>query len=767
MKKFIFITSLLFIIFIHSEVQSQTNIPNEVKISNLEAFSRLYGYIRFFHPSDEAQLIDWDKFAVYGMSIAENSANSTELMHNLNELFLPIAPSLKIFPKGALIDFDVSDIVPIDTAGYKKIYWQHSGINLGNKKNIYKSVRVNTQAEIPDNGFGSITQILPSAGLTGKKIKIKAYVKSDVKENEGSGHLWLRVDLTGNKMGFFDNMDSRPIISDQWNEYEISGIVEENAERIVFGCFLQGKGKLWVDEFRFYTEENGKWKEVDINDSGFETNKPGDTQLIWGSSYDNYSMSISETEKYKGKRSLMISRIAGLKMQDKLFYIEPGPSEWITKDINNELTCFFPVSLYADNNGTLPSKDTLYLNRLISLINNTGSEFTGNDKYVRLADVCIAWNIFQHFYPYFEIADTDWNRLLPEYLSRALQDMDGIEFHNVLLELVAQLKDGHGRVIFDKNRKRYFPPFVLDEAEGKIIIAKVTGKADGIEPGDVVIEIDGTEINKKIDELKSKISSATPQWFLSRLLNEELVHGTKGSEIVLKILKNNKEITVKLIRNRLADEIAAAEWYAETRPEAISEIKNGIYYVNLDIAEMNIIDKVFSKLASAKGVIFDLRGYPRGNHDVLRHLTDKPIRSAFFSIPRIIYPDRGKWMDIDTSSRWYMEPLLPRIKGKVVFLTNGNAISYAESVMGIVEAYKLGTIIGQPTAGTNGNVNPFTLPGGYYVTWTGMNVVKHDGSRHHGVGIIPDIIVKRTVNGIKEGRDEFLEIAIEFIENDN
>jgi C-terminal processing protease CtpA/Prc len=45
-----------------------------------------------------------------------------------------------------------------------------------------------------------------------------------------------------------------------------------------------------------------------------------------------------------------------------------------------------------------------------------------------------------------------------------------------------------------------------------------------------------------------------------------------------------------------------------------------------------------------------------------------------------------------------------------------------------------------------------------------MKVLKHDGSRHHGVGITPTIPVSKTLKGVREGRDEFLEKAIEFIE---
>ena len=83
--------------------------------------------------------------------------------------------------------------------------------------------------------------------------------------------------------------------------------------------------------------------------------------------------------------------------------------------------------------------------------------------------------------------------------------------------------------------------------------------------------------------------------------------------------------------------------------------------------------------------------------------------------------------------------------------------------MGIIEAYKLAEIVGETTAGTNGNVNPIVLPGGYTVAWTGMKVLKHDGSQHHGIGIHPTVPVSRTIRGVTEKRDEQLERAIAIV----
>ena len=38
--------------------------PSPQTIDNLVAFAKLYGYIRYFHPSDEAASINWNQFAM-------------------------------------------------------------------------------------------------------------------------------------------------------------------------------------------------------------------------------------------------------------------------------------------------------------------------------------------------------------------------------------------------------------------------------------------------------------------------------------------------------------------------------------------------------------------------------------------------------------------------------------------------------------------------------------------------------------------------------
>src|SRR5262249_3818971 len=113
--------------------------------------------------------------------------------------------------------------------------------------------------------------------------------------------------------------------------------------------------------------------------------------------------------------------------------------------------------------------------------------------------------------------------------------------------------------------------------------------------------------------------------------------------------------------------------------------------------------------------------------------------------------------------RWAIEPEAPRFRARISFLADGRTVSFAETLLGIVEHYHLGEIVGEPTAGTNGDVTSIRLPAGYEVAFTGMKVLEHDGSRHHGVGIQPTIPASRTRAGIAAGADEVLERGLQAV----
>jgi len=55
-------------------------------------------------------------------------------------------------------------------------------------------------------------------------------------------------------------------------------------------------------------------------------------------------------------------------------------------------------------------------------------------------------------------------------------------------------------------------------------------------------------------------------------------------------------------------------------------------------------------------------------------------------------------------------------------------------------------------AGTNGNINFISLPGGFQLGFTGMKVLKNDGSQHHGVGIHATRVCDMEVGDLRKYR---------------
>ena len=194
--------------------------------------------------------------------------------------------------------------------------------------------------------------------------------------------------------------------------------------------------------------------------------------------------------------------------------------------------------------------------------------------------------------------------------------------------------------------------------------------------------------------------------------------------------------------------------------EKIIEIEPEIYYINTTNCTENDFEQKINELANAKAVIYDQRGGVRLNFSyIISHLIKEPVTSTWWNIPQTVYPNR-KGVEF-SKSNWSIQPKQPLFKSKTIIINVPAVVSSGETMMGIIDHYNLATTVGEPTAGCNGNINIINLPCGYYAWFTGMKVLKHDGSQLYIEGFKPDYPVSKTIQAIKEGRDEYLEKALE------
>jgi Peptidase family S41 len=535
-------------------------------LDNLRALARLLGFIRYFHPADEAAGIDWNRFTMVAVRAVEPARTPEELAARLRSIFAPVAPLVRIFP--------ANSVPPIETKSAPEvIMWQHHGLGL--------------------------PQRFPSA--------------------------------------------------------------------------------------------------------------------------------------YWSKRIVMPVSEAGDALRP------------FRADLPGGVACVVPIALYRVV--SVPPAEALVAST---------PRGSSNDRATRLAAIIIAWNIFQHFYPYFDVVHADWIGTLGALLSEAAQDKDAHAFAITLQKMTVILRDGHGYVDGPAMLPNYVPPVLWTIADGRIVALSVHAAVD-VKPGDAIVTIDGQPAAEVLATKKAVVPGVTPQCIRERALDQLLVR-RPGDRVRLELepaAQPDSRRTVMLeSTTRIGD-------LRPSRPPAFTELEPGIFY--LDITRTNDSDfaAALPFLAEAHSVIFDMRDRPSKImqfSQFLGHLINEPVKGPPMGIPVVTRPDRAgmtfEW------SQWQIPPQAPYLKAKRAFLTSGRAISYAETMLAIVEHFKLGEIIGEATAGTNGEVNPFTVPGGYQLNWTGMRVLKHDRSPLFGVGILPTIRVSPTWAGIAAGRDEVLERAL-------
>jgi hypothetical protein len=712
------------------------------EIDDVGAFARLYGVARYFYPSDAAARLDWNRFAVHGVKRVRTCANAMELRTALKALFEALGPGIEV---GTTLPAPAA----AGGAGGPLVAWRYLGPGLGGTDGPYAAKRTHRRSGPAGiDGFVTLMQTMPAEAVRGKSIRLRGQVRASVQDASGAAALWLRVDRQNCGMAFFDNMDDRPIRDPEWREYRIEGSVSDDAAAVAFG--VMAFGQVTTADFDAVElavrQADGGWTPIAIKDAGFEM--AADAKPGWMRTGTSQTALISHPAGAAPEGRQFV-RLASATADSGLFEEDPPQAgEHVDVDLGSGLKARVPLAL---TDAQALAADTLKssLEALTAALATVPSPSDTPDVDLRLADVVVAWNVFRHFYPYWTEAAVDWDARLRPQLEAAYAAQDRSAEGDALRALIADARDGHGNVIDTLAKEERAPlPVQFGVIEDQLVI--IASSAPPAPVGSVVSAIDGAVAMRRLAEQMDKCSGTT-QWREARSLRD-LARGPKGggTRMVVDGGAGAHEVSLRY---------DATQPPSEPRPDPIAELEPGVWYVDLTRAKMAEIAPVLEKLASARGVVFDMRGYPTdAGAQILPHLIDGPEADRWMHVAKVAGPfgRSAGWQ----SFGWDLQPARPRLAGKIVFLTDGRAISYAESVMGYVADRRLGTIVGATTAGTNGNVASFVVPGGFRLGFTGMRVTGHDGrSQHHLIGVRPDVPIVPTLDGLRSGHDDVLEKA--------
>ncbi len=662
------------------------------------------------------------------------------------------------------------------------------------------------------NGSGDNASIRTTIDITPYRGKIVLFRAAMRTTGKGGAWMWIRAE---GPFGFRHIRVDTPILNGPigWKTYAVVNRIPEDADKIVIALAQQGQGASSIDDVSLTV--------VDPAHAGFEAPRPLSTRglenlvaftRLFGyvrffhpsdeaarADWNNFAIAgVQVVERAQDARELAgaLRRLflplaptlrifpTGAPAPPPSPALNPMPGATLTvwrhqgvflgyalpgngdtyssarvtasatnapfaADLGGGVSILMPTTLYRDAQGTLPHKAGGPVPHP-----DKPASFTpyALDRATRLADVVLSWTVFQHFYPDFVEEPADWNAVLNVTLEQAARNVDERAFTTTLRKMTAALRDGHAQV-FAINLTEPDLPVMWDWIEGRLVVIRATS-GSGLRAGDVVDRIDGEPVAAWVARIEPTISASTPQWKQARL--QWYLKRQNGAEpVTLEVERGDGSVASVT----LAQSEEAWRDLNTALHKPVFEVKPGIWYVDLALLTDADFYAAIPSLAQAKGIVFDMRGYPTATAmKVLSHLSSSPIGTPQWHIPITTLPDRAGVTS--ENGGWQIPPVAPHFPGRIVFMAGGGSVSFAEEVTGIVRDNRLATIVGSTTAGTDGNVNPFSLPGGYTIQWTGMRVLNLDGSRFTGIGIPPDVPVAPTIAGIRAGRDEVLERAL-------
>ncbi|MEM8525812.1 MAG: S41 family peptidase [Bacteroidota bacterium] len=380
------------------------------------------------------------------------------------------------------------------------------------------------------------------------------------------------------------------------------------------------------------------------------------------------------------------------------------------------------------------------------------------NEATRVLSIARYWNIINYFFPYKYQMDQDWDITLKQFIPPVASARNALSYNLAMREMTTYINDSHGffsSSVYGEWLGGFIAPFLLTSIEGQTVITKVHESVrDKLKVGDVLLQINRRAIEDLRAELR-KYTAASNEPTIERNINSMLTRGNSG---LFDIRVRNAEGERNVRLSRASFQAYNSLFEDEGASYQIRTAEGGCQmgYVHMGRLTREEVPEMFTTLKDMPAIVLDVRNYPNGTlWTMVDYLYSAPINFSAFTAPDIRYPGKLDFYQHSIGiggARPY--------EGKLILLFNEETQSQAEfTIMGL-ELHPNALKIGSQTAGADGNISTVYLPGGIRTIFSGLGVFYPDGRETQRIGIVPDIELLPTIEGVRAGKDEMLEYAL-------
>ncbi len=375
------------------------------------------------------------------------------------------------------------------------------------------------------------------------------------------------------------------------------------------------------------------------------------------------------------------------------------------------------------------------------------------------------WNCIEYFYPSKYLIGEHWNNVLMEFIPKFANDSNQLDYELTVSEMTARIHDSYSSIICtDSTWMNYVGKYVAAAKVG-FVENKATvidfydhelGQNSGLEKGDIILNIK----NKSVDEI---VKESIPYYYASNYpttMRNIAAHLLRSQDTLLNItFLRGDSIKSTNLKCFLFKQNIFREEYFTNRDTCLKYLTPQICYLYAGTLKNKYLQDVMPRFMKTKGMIIDFRSYPSDGFDLEKYLCYGKTNFLKYTYGNLIDPGLFRFSSI--AIRDFNNPNY--YKGKVVIIVNAETQSYFAGMSMCLRSSPNAIIIGSTTAGANWGFSRIILVGGIQTYISGIGVYYPDGRETQRIGIVPDVEVHPTIKGIREGRDELLEKAIEII----
>jgi len=380
--------------------------------------------------------------------------------------------------------------------------------------------------------------------------------------------------------------------------------------------------------------------------------------------------------------------------------------------------------------------------------------------------------IRDHYYdPLFN--GVDWNEVHQRYLPLIGATKSDQEFYVLMSQMTSELHDAHTRFNSPEQWRNFRRQqgvtlgFSVDDLDGKTVVTSVLPGSNaahaGVEPGMVVVSVDGTPVAERLAELEAKRLASSSERATRWFVYNRLFAGPLDTPAKIELRRAGGSSFVATIARQIHS--AAPEVTTHVLP-------SGNVYIRFDGFQQPVakeFKQAVEKFRDAPGLILDLRRNGGGELAVLL-----PIAGYFFGKKTLFAIDSTRTgKPLSSYAGLFKLPLQLYVgkaggqiyTGPVIIVVGSHSASSSEVFAAGMQDTQRAKILGSQSCGcVLGIAKPRVMKGGSVLEMSEVLWFSPKGRKLEGTGIIPDQVVVPTMIDLQRGRDTLVAEADKSLE---